>query len=112
MNIFEAFIRVVESTGLVFSFKGKNVLPSDFLKEDFLMPAFAKRADDLCSLCFSYGLGASFEDKKDSTLGFIVKFDRSCSNVIRLVFLSDVFWDIARATPSSGVVVLDELLYD
>ena len=39
MNIFEAFIRVVESTGLVFSFKGKNVLPSDFLKEDFLMPA-------------------------------------------------------------------------
>ena len=112
MNLVESLVKIFNGHGLSYTLKGSHVLPEEFLKEDSLLPALAKRANELCSLCLSYGLGVKFENDKDAVVGYKVSFDDATPVFLRVVFIYDVFWDIARATPKGGTVVLDELLYD
>lgn len=75
-----------------------------------LLPALAKRADQLCSLCLGYGLGISFKDTEQGILGAEVIFDDATPLSIRLVFITDAVCELINASPTSDFTPLDELL--
>lgn len=77
-----------------------------------LLPAIARRADQLCSLCLGYGLGVSFKDAEDALLGTEVVFDEVTPNVLRLLCMTDVVSELIQGGPSRDYTPLDELLYD
>ena len=77
-----------------------------------LLPAIARRADQLSSLCLGYGIGASFKDAEGSLLGTEVVFDEVTPNVLRLLCMTDVLNELIQGGPSRDYTPLDELLYD
>ena len=77
-----------------------------------LLPAIARRADQLCSLCLGYGLGVSFEDSEQALLGLRVIFDEVTPQSLRLLYLTDVVSELIRGGMSSDYTALDELMYD
>lgn len=77
-----------------------------------ILPAIAKRADQLCSLCLGYGLGATFEDAEGALLGNRVVFDEVTPNALRLLCMTDVLSELIQGGPSKDYTPLDELMYD
>lgn len=77
-----------------------------------LLPAIAKRADQLCSLCLGYGLGVTFEEAENALLGTRAVFDEVTPNVLRLLCMTDVLSELIHHGPSRDYTPLDELMYD
>jgi intracellular multiplication protein IcmS len=77
-----------------------------------LLPAIARRADQLCSLCLGYGLGISFDEAENALLGTRVIFDDVTPNVLRLLCMTDVLNELIQGGPSRDYTPLDELMYD
>lgn len=77
-----------------------------------LLPAFARRADQLASLCLGYGLGVSFNDAEGALLGIEVIFDEVTPNSLRLLCMTDVMNELIIGGPSKDYTPLDELMYD
>jgi intracellular multiplication protein IcmS len=77
-----------------------------------LLPAIARRADQLCSLCLGYGLGVSFDEAENALLGTRVVFDDVTPNVLRLLCMTDVLNELIQGGPSRDYTPLDELMYD
>ena len=77
-----------------------------------LLPAFARRADQLCSLCLGYGLGVSFNDAEGALLGIEVVFDDVTPNSLRMLCMTDVMNELIVGGPSKDYTPLDELMYD
>ncbi len=77
-----------------------------------LLPAIARRADQLCSLCLGYGLGVSFDEAEKALLGTRVIFDAVTPNVLRLLCMTDVLNELIQGGPSRDYTPLDELMYD
>ncbi len=77
-----------------------------------LLPAIARRADQLCSLCLGYGLGVSFDEAENALLGTRVVFDEVTPNVLRLLCMTDVVNELIQGGPSRDYTPLDELMYD
>lgn len=77
-----------------------------------LLPAIARRADQLCSLCLGYGLGVTFDEAEKSLLGTRVNFDEVTPNVLRLLCMTDVINELIQGGPSKDYTPLDELMYD
>ena len=80
--------------------------------ETGLLPAIAKRSDQLCSLCLGYGLGATFDESEGALLGLRVVFDEVTPNVLRLLCMTDVVNELIQGGPSKDYTPLDELMYD
>lgn len=77
-----------------------------------LLPAIAKRADQLASLCLGYGLGATYDEAEGALLGLRVNFDEVTPNVLRLLCMTDVLNELIQGGPSRDYTPLDELMYD
>lgn len=77
-----------------------------------LLPAIARRADQLCSLCLGYGLGVSFEDAENALLGLRVVFDEVTPRALRLLYLTDVVNELIQGGSNPDYTPLDELMYD
>ncbi len=77
-----------------------------------LLPAIARRADQLCSLCLGYGLGVTFEDAENALLGLRVIFDDVTPRALRLMYLTDVVSELIQGGASADYTALDELMYD
>ncbi|KTD21071.1 type IV secretion IcmS family protein [Legionella londiniensis] len=77
-----------------------------------LLPAIARRADQLCSLCLGYGLGLSFDEAESALLGTRVVFDDVTPNSLRLLCMTDVVNELIQGGPSRDYTPLDELMYD
>lgn len=112
-------IDITKSMGMIAgSMNAKFYLNSRFLTYDEvfsytgLLPAIARRADQLCSLCLGYGLGVTFSDVEDALLGSRVAFDEVTPNVLRLLCMTDVLSEIIQGGPSKDYTPMDELLYD
>jgi len=84
----------------------------EVFSETGLLPAIARRADQLCSLCLGYGIGLSFEEADKSLLGVKVMFDEVTPNVLRYMCMTDVVSELIKASPEAGKTPLDELMYD
>jgi len=77
-----------------------------------LLPAIARRADQLCSLCLGYGVGVSFDEEEGALLGVRVVFDDVTPNSLRLLCMTDVVNELINGGPSRDYTPLDELMYD
>ncbi len=77
-----------------------------------LLPAIARRADQLCSLCLGYGLGVTFNDAEGALLGTQVIFDEVTPTTLRLLCITDVVNELIQGGPSRDYTPLDELMYD
>ena len=90
----------------------KPIEYDDVFSETGLLPAIARRADQLCSLCLGYGIGISFEEADSSLLGVRVRFDDVTPYTLRYLCMLDVLCELIYTAPSRDITALDELMYD
>ena len=95
-----------------FMLNEKSISYEEVFSDTGLLPAIARRADQLCSLCLGYGIGISFEEADSSLLGVRVKFDDVTPFTLRYLCILDVLCELVYTAPSREVTPLDELMYD
>ena len=95
-----------------FTLNGRHISYDEVFAETGLLPAIARRADQLCSLCLGYGIGISFDEAEKSVLGVKVDFDEVTPNVLRLLCMTDVLCELIKAGSTRDETPLDELMYD
>jgi intracellular multiplication protein IcmS len=95
-----------------FTFNDRPMSYKEVFDPSGLLPAIARRADQLCSLCLGYGIGVSFEEVEKSILGVSVTFDDVTPNILRLLCITDIISELIFAAPSRDRTPLDELMYD
>jgi intracellular multiplication protein IcmS len=100
------------SLGASFSLNGNPISHAEVFSETGLLPALARRADQLCSLCLGYGIGATFEESEGTRLGNKVIFDEVTPEILRYLCVLDVLLEIINSSTTDGVTSLDELMYD
>ena len=112
MDINKKLCAVAKELKANFTLHSKPITYEEVFSDTGLLPAIAKRADQLCSLCMGYGIGVTFEDAEKTTLGVKVKFDDVTPNVLRFMCLADVVCELMQAAPNKEITPLDELMYD
>lgn len=95
-----------------FTLRDKPVSYEEVFSDAGLLPAIAKRADQLCSLCLGYGIGVVFQDVDKSVTGVKTQFDDVTPNVLRFLCICDVIKELEKSSPYRDRIPLDELLYD
>lgn len=103
---------VARALGANFTLNDRPIAVEEVFSDTGLLPAIARRADQLCSLCMGYGIGISFDEADKSLLGVRVIFDDVTPNVLRLMCITDVICELMQAGPSLTMTPLDELMYD
>lgn len=112
MSIQSNLCAIAKSLGADFTLKDRLLAHEEVFADTGLLPALAKRADQLCSLCLGYGIGVSFEEVEKSQLGVQVKFDEATPGALRLMCLTDILCELIHMSPSRELVPLDDLLLD
>ncbi len=112
MDLRTQLISLSKSLKVHYTLNDKSISYEEVFADTGLLPAMARRADQLCSLCLGYGIGATFDEAENSKLGVKVKFDDVTPNVIRLLCLTDVIMELVQASSNKQLVSLDELMYD
>ena len=105
---------IMSAMGAGFTLNGKPLTYAEVFSNDGLLPAIARRADQLCALCLGYGIGVTFEDEKNSNskLGIKAKFDEVTPDILRYLCMTDVLCELIKVSPSKEATPLDELMYD
>lgn len=112
MDIIKQIHSIARTLGGNFTFNDRGITIEEALSETGLLPAIARRADQLCSLCLGYGIGISFEEAEKSILGVKVVFDDITPNTLRFLCIADVISELINSSPSKPITPLDELMYD
>lgn len=111
-DIHKGMALIAASMNAKFYLNDRFVSFEEVFSDTGLLPAIARRADQLCSLCLGYGLGVSFDEAEGSLLGTRVVFDEVTPNVLRLLCMTDVVNELIQGGPSRDYTPLDELMYD
>lgn len=111
-DISKCMAKIAASMNAKFYLNDRFVSFDEVFSETGLLPAIAKRADQLCSLCLGYGLGATYDESERALLGIRVVFDEVTPNVLRLLCMTDVMNELIQGGPSRDYTPLDELMYD
>ena len=111
-DITKCMALIARTQGAKFYLNDRFISPEEVFSVTGLLPAIARRADQLCALCLGYGLGISFEDADDALLGLRVVFDEVTPRSLRLLYLTDVVSELIKGGMSSDYTALDELMYD
>ena len=112
ITISKALASIAASLNAKFYLNDRFVSYEEVFVETGLLPAIARRADQLCSLCLGYGIGVTFEDAENALLGSRVVFDEVTPNALRLLCMTDVVNELIQGGPSRDYTPLDELMYD
>lgn len=112
VDLIKKLCAIAKALNANFTLRGNPISYEEVFSVTGLLPALAKRADQLASLCLGYGIGVSFEDAEKSLKGTRVKFDDVTPNTLRLLCITDVICEIMQAAPSQASIPLDELMYD
>src|SRR5215208_5262783 len=104
----KAMARIAASMNAKFYLNERFVTYDEVFVETGLLPAIAKRADQLCSLCLGYGLGVTFDEAEGALLGTRVVFDAVTPNTLRLLCMTDVLGELIQGGPSKDHTPLDE----
>lgn len=111
-NLSKCMAAIAASLNAKFYLNDRFVSLEEVFSDKGLLPAIAKRADQLCSLCLGYGLGASFDEAENALLGIGVTFDEVTPNALRLLCMTDVINELIQGGPNKDYTPLDELMYD
>lgn len=95
-----------------FTLHDKAIAIESVFAETGLLPAFLRRADQLCSFCMGYGLGLTFDPAENSQLGIKVVFNTEVPNVLRLMCAVEILFELAEAARNRTSIPLDDLMYD
>jgi len=95
-----------------FTLNDKPISYDEVFSDVGLLPAIARRADQLCSLCLGYGIGVTFDEAEKTKLGVQVRFDDVTPNVLRILCITDIICELMDAAPTRDLTPLDELMYD
>lgn len=112
MNLTKKLCALAKALNINFTLYGKPISYEEVFSETGLLPAIARRADQLCSLCLGYGIGVTFTEVDKSLVGVKVQFDEVTPNVVRLLCICDVLSELKRSAPLKDQTPLDELMYD
>lgn len=112
MDIKKQLVKIAETLNANFTLNDKPISHEEVFTETGLLPAIARRADQLCSLCLGYGIGITFDEAEGSVLGVKVIFDEVTPNVLRFMCITDVLCELMNVAPSKDITPLDELMYD
>ncbi len=112
MSISEIIVRITNDINTTFILNDKPIKSKEALSEKGLLPAIARRADQMLTLCVGYGIGISFDEADNSILGVKVIFDNVTPESLRILCILDVVMDIIEYSEDKQKVPLDELLYD
>lgn len=113
MELEQALSAICREMETHFTLNNRPLHYSEVFSATGLLPALAKRADQLCSLCLGYGIGVSFEEVEKATLGKRVIFDDATPDLLRCLCITDVICELVRSSGGSKAALsLDELLYD
>ena len=112
MDISALMAKIARAMGARFSLNGRPMTVEEVFAPTGLLPAISRRADQLCSLCLGYGIGATFEETEGTVLGVKVIFDEITPNTLRVLCLTDVLHELVQSTPRGDMTVLDQLMYD
>lgn len=104
--------KVARAMGARFSLNGRPMTVDEVFAPTGLLPAIARRADQLCSLCLGYGIGVTFDEAEGSVLGVKVVFDEITPNILRMLCIADVVNELLQSTPRGDMTALDQLMYD
>src|SRR6266404_3501822 len=99
MDMSVLVVKVAKAMGARVSLNSRPMTLDEVFSPTGLLPAVARRADQLCSLCLGYGIGVTFEETEGATLGVKVIFDEITPNVLRLLCLTDVLNELTKGTP-------------
>jgi len=112
MEMSDLISKVARTMSARFSLNGRPMTMEEVFAPTSLLPAIARRADQLCSLCLGYGIGVTFEETEGATLGVKVIFDDITPNVLRMLCIADVLHELVQPTPRGEMTSLDQLMYD
>lgn len=112
IDIPTALGRIASQMNAKFYLNDRFMSYEEVFAETGLLPAMAKRADQLCSLCLGYGIGVRFEEQEGALLGTGVIFDEVTPNALRLLCITDVLNELIQGGPAKDYTPLDELMYD
>lgn len=112
VDIRKSLTLIAASMNAKFYLNDRFVSFDEVFSETGLLPAIARRANQLCSLCLGYGLGATFDEAESALLGIRVAFDEVTPNSLRLLCMTDVLNELIQGGPSRDYTPLDELMYD
>jgi intracellular multiplication protein IcmS len=103
---------VAKALGCNFTLREQPIMYDQVFSDTGLLPALARRADQLSSFCLGYGIGVSFDEVQGAMLGVRVKFDEATPRSLSLLCLTDVLIEFIHAAPSREATPLDDLMYD
>jgi intracellular multiplication protein IcmS len=112
MNITKQLCVIAKTLNANFTLNDNHISYEEVFADTGLLPALARRADQLCSLCLGYGIGISFDEAEKSRLGVRVKFDEVTPDILRLMCIVDVVSELIQSGYSRDRTPLDELMYD
>lgn len=112
MELRKALHAIAKSLHANFTLRGRPISYEEVFSEIGLLPAIARRADQLCSLCLGYGIGVSFDEIEQSLLGVKATFDEVTPNILRYLCIADVLSELIQNGGSTLQTPLDELMYD
>jgi intracellular multiplication protein IcmS len=112
MDMSELIGKIARTMGGRYSLNGRPMTIDEVFSPTGLLPAMARRADQLASLCLGYGLGLTFEEAEGSILGIKVIFDDITPNALRVLCITDVLNELMQSTPKGDMTALDQLMYD
>jgi intracellular multiplication protein IcmS len=112
MDMSELISKVARTMGARFSLNGCPMTMEEVFSPTGLLPAIARRADQLCSLCLGYGIGVTFEETEGAKQGVKVIFDDITPNVLRMLCIADVLHELVQPTARGDMTSLDQLMYD
>jgi len=111
-DISNELVNIAKSVDAKFSLNSSHLTLQEVFSEVGMLPAIARRADQLSALCLGYGIGITIEDLESARLGIKVSFDDVTPNILRYLCIFDVLNELMRVKDPAGVTPLDELLYD
>ena len=111
-DINRKLITITQHLGAKYTLNDRFISLDEVFSNTGLLPAIARRADQLCSLCMGYGIGVTFDEAEQSLLGVQVVFDDVTPNTLRYLTILDVMYELIQMSASRSEVALDELMYD
>jgi len=112
MELQKGLSAIARALGANFTLNDRPISYEEVFSNTGLLPAIARRADQLCSLCLGYGIGITFNEADKSLLGVQVTFDEVTPNILRFLCITDVVCELIHAGKSATHTPLDELMYD
>lgn len=95
-----------------YTLRGNPITPEEIFSSKGLLPAMAKRADQIATLCFGYGIGIDLPKQEKTTLGYTMTLRPNATPFILVLCIFDVLEEIAKNARKKHQIPMDELLYE